>query len=49
MKLSQKQKTFFDFFTAFLKSNWNLERFEKKDDPHSFCIFVDTESKNTVR
>ena len=30
--LSQKQKTFYVFFIAFLKSEWNLEHFEKKDD-----------------
>ena len=30
MQLSQKQKTFLQFFTAFLKCNWNFERFEKK-------------------
>ena len=30
MQLSQRQKTFLQFFTAFLKCNWNFERFEKK-------------------
>ena len=29
--LSLKQKTFFGFFVAFLKSTWNGERFEKKE------------------
>ena len=38
MRLSWKQKTFSDFFSAFLKSSWNFERFLKKDDPHSWCI-----------
>ena len=38
MQLSRKQKTFSDFFSAFLKSSLNLERFFKKDDPHSWCI-----------
>ena len=38
MQLSWKQKTFSDFFSAFLKSSWNFERFLKKDDPHSWCI-----------
>ena len=30
--LSQKQKTFYGFFIAFLKCAWNLENFEKKDE-----------------
>ena len=30
--LSQKQKTFSGFFIAFLKSAWNLEHFQKKDE-----------------
>ena len=38
MFLSQKQKTFSQFFSSFLKSSINLERFRKKDDPHSWCI-----------
>ena len=33
--LSQKQKTFSEFFRAFLKSTLNFELFEKKDDSHS--------------
>ena len=33
--LSQKQKTFSEFFSSFLKSSLNLEDFQKKDDPHS--------------
>ena len=36
--LSQKQKTFFQFFYAFLKSPLNFEHFQKKDDPHSRCV-----------
>ena len=36
--LSQKQKTFSQFFSAFLKSTLNFERFGKEDDPHSQCI-----------
>ena len=36
--LSQKQKTFSRFFSAFLKSTLNFERSSKKDDPHSRCI-----------
>ena len=35
MQLSRKQKTFSDFFSAFLKSSLNFEHFQKKDDSHS--------------
>ena len=38
MQLSQKEKTFSNFFSAFLKSSLNFEHFLKKDDPHSWCI-----------
>ena len=34
-KLSQRQKIFSQFFSAFLKSILNFEHFEKKDDPHT--------------
>ena len=30
--LSRKQKTFSEFFIAFLKCAWNLEHFRKKDE-----------------
>ena len=36
--LSQKQKTFFLFFFAFLKCAWNLEHFQKKDEYPSLII-----------
>ena len=36
--LSQKQKTFSQFFATFLKSKLIFEHFSKKDDPHSRCI-----------
>ena len=36
--LSQKQKTFFIFFIAFLKCAWNLEHFEKKHEYPSLII-----------
>ena len=36
--LSQKQKTFSQFFSAFLKCTLNFEHFQQKDDPHSRCI-----------
>ena len=34
MQLSRKQKTFSDFFSAFLKSSLNFKHFQKKDDSH---------------
>ena len=49
MQLSQKHKTFCQFFTAFLKSSWNFEHFDKKDDAHRFCNFEITDSENVVR
>ena len=36
--LSQKQKTFSQFFSAFLKSTLTFAHFQTKDDPHSRCI-----------
>ena len=36
--LSHKQKTFSQFFSAFLKYTLNFEHSGKKDDPHSRCI-----------
>ena len=36
--LSQKRKTFSQFFSAFLKYTLNFSHFQKKDDPHSRCI-----------
>ena len=38
IQLSQKQKTFFEFFFAFLKSILHFKHLPKKDDPHSLCI-----------
>ena len=35
MQLCQKEKTFFDFFFAFLKSILNFKHLPKNDDPHS--------------
>ena len=35
IQLSQKQKTFFEFFFAFSKSILNFKHLPKKDDPHS--------------
>ena len=36
--LSQKQKTFSEFFIAFLKCAWNLEHFQKKDEYASLIL-----------
>ena len=42
IELSQKQKTFFEFFFAFLKSILNFKHFPRKDDPDSWCISGNT-------
>ena len=49
MQLSQKQKNFFEFLAAFLKSRLNIKHFEKKDDPYTFFIFEVPDSENVVR
>ena len=36
--LYQEDKTFSKFFCSFLKSTFNFEHFQKKDDPHSRCV-----------
>ena len=36
--LSQKRKTFSQFFSSFLKFTLNFADFQKKDDSHSRCI-----------
>ena len=41
----QKQKTFFHFFSAFLKCTLHFEHFQKQDDPQSRCISEITVSK----
>ena len=38
MQLSQKLKTFSEFFNVFSKSILNFEYFQKKDDAHSSFI-----------
>ena len=35
LQLTQKQKTFYQFFSEDLKSRLNFEHFPKEDDPHS--------------
>ena len=49
MQLFQNQKPFSQLFAVFLRCSFNFKHFEKKDDPHRFCIFEDTDSKNVVR
>ena len=47
MKSSKKQKSFFEFFSAFLKSRSNFEDFEKNNDQHTLCIsqIIDSERR----
>ena len=45
MQLSQKRKIFSEFFFTFSKFKFNFEHFQKKDDPHSRCIFELTDSE----
>ena len=35
MQLSEKRKTFSEFFVSFLESTWKFKHFEKKHDNHS--------------
>ena len=46
MQLSRKRKIISDFFFPFSKLNFNLEHFQKKDDPHSWYVFEFTDSEN---
>ena len=45
---SQKGKTFFGFFFAFLKCAWNLEHCEKKEEYPSLIITEIIESERDV-
>ena len=45
MQLSQKRKIFSKLFFAFSKLRFNFEHFQKKDDPHSWCICELTDSE----
>ena len=47
MQLSQKQKTFSQFFSEVLICKLNFEHFQKNDDPYSRCIseIMDTEKR----
>ena len=42
--LSEKQKSFSQFFSSFLKSTLNFQHFRKKDRTHSRCISEITDS-----
>ena len=42
LELSQKLKTFSEFFLPFSKSSLNFEHFQKKDDAHSLFICAAT-------
>ena len=44
-----RKKTFPQFFAAFFKYILKFKYFEKKDDPHRFCISDITTSENVVR
>ena len=48
--LSQKEKTFFGFFLAFLKCELNLEHFAKKDEYPSLVIsrIIDSERSGSL-
>ena len=48
-QLSQKQKTFSQFFAAFLKFRLNFEYFETKYAPLTSCVSQITASENVVR
>ena len=42
MQLSEKQKTFLEFFFAFSKYILNFKDLPKKEDPHSWCVSENT-------
>ena len=45
MQLSQKQKIYSEFVSAFLKSILKFEHFQKKHEPHSSCVSEITDSE----
>ena len=45
----QKQKTFSQFLSAFLKTIWNFKHFQTKDDSHSRCISEITDSWKVLK
>ena len=48
MQVSRKQKTFCQFFCAFLKSSLNFEYFQTKHDSHSSGISKIAQSEKQV-
>ena len=48
IKLSQKQKTIFQFLFAFLKSILNFEHLPKNFDPHSWFISANSGSEKYI-
>ena len=48
MQVSQKQKSFSQFFASFFKSRVHFEHFDKENDPCIFCNFEITDSENIV-
>ena len=49
MELSQKRKTFSQFFAPFLKFRLNFKCFQEKDDAYRFCTTDIRDSENVVR
>ena len=49
MQLSQKQKTFSQFSSPFLKSTLVFEHFEKKDNANRSCVSEIMDSENVVK
>ena len=49
IQLSRKQKSFSQFFAAFLKSRLNFKCFQEKDDANRSCTSEITDSENVVR
>ena len=45
MLISQKQKLFSEFLKGYLKCTLNFDHFQKKEDPHSRCVFEITETE----
>ena len=50
IQLSKKLKVFSEIITEFLKSSFNFDHFEKKDESHSLCIskIIDGETRAYV-
>ena len=48
LELSQKLKTFSQFFLPFSKSSLNFEHFQKQDDAHSLLICEATACEKRV-